>query len=219
MKSVIFDLDYTIYDADQYFKGAFHDISSYLSLKYSIPKSDVDENLYHIWCEKGSMHPFLFNDLLKSIKINESEVNHIVKIFNDYDGKITLYKDARLVLNQLSRAGFKLGILTDGDPERQKRKIERLGIASYFEIIVYAKNIAPKPSKFPYLEVLNKLGLNGSDVLYVGDNPLLDFEGAKNAQMITVRILKGEFSKYPRNKWIDFEIKNLKEIEGIVSNV
>lgn len=219
MEAVIFDLDNTLYDVEQYFKGSFIEISQYLSEKCLYHPNEIYEISMNLWKEKTSMYPFLFNDLLIILEIDQKYLNNVIGLFNEYEGSIFPYNDTIPTLNKLKDDGYFLGILTDGNPERQKRKIEKLNIESYFDVIIYAKNIAPKPSKDPYLNVLNKFGFKGLDVLYVGDNPKLDFEGAKKVDMITARILKGEFAKFPSNSWIDYEIKNLKEIEGIVSNV
>ena len=51
---------------------------------------------------------------------------------------------------------------------------------------------------------------------YVGDNPLLDFKGAKKIGMKTIRILKGEFRNMSKNKYIDYEIKEIKEVLNII---
>ena len=219
MKAIIFDLDFTLFDTEQYLKGAFCSISSYLSSKYPILKKDVYKTLYGMWNQKGSMHPYLFNDLLKSINIDEKELPNLINIYNNYQYVLNPYSDTIMVLSSLKKSGYKLGILTDGKPDRQKRKIELLNLKEYFDIIIYAKYISPKPSSSSYFNALQKLDLKGEDVLYVGDNPLLDFQGAKKAKMVSVRILRGEFSKIPTNEFIDYEINNLTEIEGIISHV
>ena len=46
----------------------------------------------------------------------------------------------------------------------------------------------------------------------VGDNPYIDFEGAKKTGMITARLLKGEFSDIDTDEWIDYNIKNMYDV-------
>jgi FMN phosphatase YigB (HAD superfamily) len=62
------------------------------------------------------------------------------------------------------------------------------------------------------MKALKKLDVVPSETFYVGDNPLVDFEGAKKAGMKTIRILRGEFKKFPKNMYIDFEVKDLIEV-------
>ena len=41
MKAALFDLDNTLYDAQQYFLGAFIDVSKYIAAKHDIPERAV----------------------------------------------------------------------------------------------------------------------------------------------------------------------------------
>jgi putative hydrolase of the HAD superfamily len=221
VKAVIFDLDNTLYDARQYFLGAFKSVSRYISSKYNIPERKVYKALDKIWRKKTSMYPYLFDDLLKFLHIDQDSpevVKAIVKNFNEYAGVLEPFPDAVPTLHTLKERGCKLGIITDGDVERQKRKIEKLQLVPFFDIIVYAKELESKPSPAPFLAVLEKLGVKGVDSFYIGDNPLIDFQGAKEVGLTTVRVLRGEFMKVPPNEYIDFEIESLDKLPGIVGN-
>jgi len=217
MKAVFFDLDNTLYDSREYCFGAFKEISDYLSEKYNIPSSEIYKNLTNLWQKKTSIYPYLFDDLLKILDIKNGKLTmNIVKIFNGYKGKLKPYSEVISTLKKLKKGGYKLGIITDGNVERQKRKIKLLGIKNFFETIIYTKEIEPKPSESPFLVALGKIKIKPRNAFYVADNPLVDFEGAKKIGMITLRIKKGEFMKIPKNKYIDFEIKNFSEILNIV---
>jgi putative hydrolase of the HAD superfamily len=221
VKAVLFDLDYTLYDARQYFLGAFESISKYVSSKYNIPEQKVYEELDGIWRNKTSMYPHMFDDLLEFFHIDRDSpevVKAIVKKFNEYTGEMEPYPDTIPTLHILKERGCKLGIITDGDVERQKRKIERLRLAPLFDVIVYAKELESKPSPAPFLAVLANLSVKDADSFYIGDNPLIDFQGAKEVGVTTIRILRGEFNKVPRNEYIDFEIESLDKLPGIVEH-
>lgn len=216
MRAILFDLDNTLYDARKYFIGAFTVISEYLSGKYSIYQEVIYNELVKLWEKKTSMHPHLFNDLLYLFNINENEVEILVKIFNEYDGKLEPYPDAILTLQELKRRYYKLGVVTDGNVDRQKRKMELLGFRHFFDVIIYAKEIDSKSSPHPYFKALEELKTKPSNTFYVADNPLIDFEGAKKAGMRTIRLLRGEFAKVPGDKYIDFEINRLDKLLEII---
>lgn len=216
MSAVLFDLDNTLYDVKEYFTGAFAVVSEYLSKKYDIYREDIYNALVKLWEEKTSMYPHLFNDLLYIFGINENEVEILVKVFNEYNGKLEPYPDVIPTLQGLKRRRCKLGIVTDGNVERQKRKIELLGFRHFFDAIIYAKEIDSKPSPRPYLKALEELEVKPSNIFYVADNPLIDFEGAKGVEMRTIRLLRGEFAEFPRNKHIDFQIKRLDKLLEII---
>lgn len=215
IKAVLFDLDNTLYDTEQYLFGASDDVSKYISTKYNIPQQEVYETLVGLWREKTSMYPYLFNDLVSLLHLDRDNPEDIVKIFNEYSGPIEPYPDVIPTFRTLQEMDYKLGIITDGNVERQKRKVELLRFESLFDVIIYAEELESKPSSLPFLTALERLKVKASDAFYVADNPLIDFKGAKEAGISTIRILRGEFVGIPRDENIDFEIEKLEELLGI----
>lgn len=216
MKATLFDLDNTLYDAQQYFLGAFDDISQYLSTKYNMPKREIFQTTAELWRQKTSMYPYFFNDLLDLFHFDRGNLQGIIDIFNGYTGWIEPHPDVIPTLQALRERSYRLGIITDGNVERQKRKIGSLKLEPFFDVIIYTKEIQSKPSPTPFLIALAKLKVKAPDAFYIADNPLIDFKGAKEAGMKTIRILRGEFTKIPRNEYIDFEIEKLDELLRIV---
>jgi putative hydrolase of the HAD superfamily len=210
MKAALFDLDNTLYDAQQYFLGAFTDV------KNDISERAVYKALVKLWKEKTSMYPYLFNDLLELLHLGQASLPTLVKTFNEYAGTIEPYPDAIPTLHALKETGVKLGIITDGNVERQKRKIELLGLTPLFNAIIYAEEVASKPSPIPFLAALERLHIKATDACYIADNPLIDFKGAKKAGIKTIRILRGEYTKIPWNEYIDFEVERLEELMEII---
>jgi putative hydrolase of the HAD superfamily len=217
MKAALFDLDNTLYDSQQYFLGAFADVSKYISTKHNIPERAVYEALVKLWKEKTSIYPYLFNDLLELLHQGQNDLPTVVKTFNEYAGTIEPYPDAIPTLHVLKETRVKLGIITDGNAERQKRKIKLLGLTPLFDVVIYAREVAPKPSPTPFLAALERLSVRAVDAFYIADNPLIDFKGAKEAGMKTIRVLQGEFTVIPRDEHIDFEITKLDQLLEIVN--
>jgi len=211
-KAVLFDLDNTLYDGQQYFLGASNDISKYISAKYDLSQHEVYETLVELWRQKTSMHPYLFNDLLNLFHLDQDSLKSIVKIFNEHSRRIEPYPDVVPILRILKERDYKLGIITDGNIERQKRKIESLRLKSLFDVVIYSKEVESKPSPRPFLAALDKLRVKPSVAFYVADNPLIDFQGARRLGIRTIRILRGEFSRIPGNEYIDSEIEKLDEL-------
>lgn len=218
MKAIIFDLDNTLYNVEQYYLGAFKEIAEYLSKKYNFSKQEIYKRLVNLWRGKTSMYSHLFDDLLDFFELG-NELGNVIKIFNNYDGELKPYPDVIQTLKESKKRNYKLGILTDGNVERQKRKIKSLGIIQFFDIIIFTKEINnPKPSEIPFQEAINKLKITPQKSFYVGDNPLIDFEGAKKVGMKTVRVLKGEFKNIPKNEFVYYEIKEFKGLLEVVNN-
>ena len=188
MKAVFFDLDNTLYATRDYYLGSFNEISSYLSSKYSVDKNQVYKFLVNLWQEKSSMYSHLFDDLIKEQNLDTEIISELVKIFNDYEiKKEDLYDDVIPALSKL-KDDYNIGLITDGTVSRQRRKIKTLDIEKNFDVIVFTKNFEAKPSSKAYLEALNKINVTPEFAVYVGDNPFLDFRGAKEIEMKTIRI-------------------------------
>jgi putative hydrolase of the HAD superfamily len=214
MKAVIFDLDNTLFDVEQYFSGAFSDVADYLKEKYHLSSIEIYQKLMNIWKEKTSMYPRLFNDLLGELGLEE-ELEKVVQIFNEYEGELKPYSDTIPLLSMLNQTNFKLGLITDGNAHRQRRKINLLDIARFFDVIIFTTEIGQsKLTEVPFRKALHELKTSPEYSFYVGDNPYLDFKGAKQTGMKTVRLLKGEFKNIRKNEYIDYEINELKELLG-----
>ena len=147
------------------------------------------------------------------LKISTSD---LVKIFNEQEVyESDLFSDTIPVLKKLSNK-FKLGIITDGDVSRQKRKLENCKLYDFVNFVIYTKEIEPKPSPKPFQHALNQLLSSTVRPFYVADNPKIDFKGAKQLNFSTIRIIRGEFKNIDSDEYVDYSIEKLYEIEKII---
>lgn len=95
--------------------------------------------------------------------------------------RVTLYPDVLPALQALGQR-FRLFTASNGNAD-----LECIGIANYFEHSVSARRVgAMKPDARLFQAVLAGRDLSPAEVLYVGDDPLLDVEGARGAGMQAV---------------------------------
>jgi putative hydrolase of the HAD superfamily len=88
-----------------------------------------------------------------------------------------LLPGAQSTLYLLLSRGYRLGLLTNGDGETQRYKIERFGLAKYFERILIEGEIGfGKPDVRIYWLALSALGLKPEQTYMVGDNLNWDVE-------------------------------------------
>ena len=216
-RAVFFDLDNTLYDYRDYYSYALLEIGKYLADKYEVDVFEVHKWGIEILSKKSSRYPKLFDDLLDMLDIPRSEVKKCVEIFNTISPPIGPFSDVIPTLEKLKDYGVILGIITDGNPLRQSRKIKLLGLSKYFNIVVFSYEYGyPKPAKEPYIYALRIAKVTPAQAYYVGDDPRFDFKGAKEIGMTTIRLLRGEFVNIPRNEYIDYEIESLPEIIEII---
>ncbi len=88
---------------------------------------------------------------------------------------------AQSTLDLLHSKGYRLGLLTNGDGETQRYKIERFDLAKYFETILVEGELGfGKPDMRIYRLALSALGLESEDTCMVGDNLNWDVEAPQS---------------------------------------
>ncbi|MDF2721138.1 MAG: phosphoglycolate phosphatase [Paenibacillus sp.] len=87
------------------------------------------------------------------------------------DRAIDLYPGAIDTLLHLKQIGIKLALLTNGSTKAQRRKIDRFGLAPYFDCIFVEEEFGVgKPDARVYEQALRQLGVDREDAWMVGDN-------------------------------------------------
>jgi FMN phosphatase YigB (HAD superfamily) len=92
-----------------------------------------------------------------------------------FDGVKTLLDDIRLL-------GIPTAIVTDLTAQIQFRKIVYFGLDHYFDHIVTSEEAGyDKPHKEPFELAIDKMKPKGGCIWMIGDNPLNDIKGARDA--------------------------------------
>ena len=92
--------------------------------------------------------------------------------------RMRLFPDALACLEGARRDGIPLGLVTNGDARQQRYKIERWGLAKYFDAVVIEGEFGVgKPDPSVYRHVLDSLGIAPADAVMVGDNLEFDVDG------------------------------------------
>jgi len=99
-----------------------------------------------------------------------------------YERGWELFPDVLDCLDNLD--GYRLAILSNGDSSQQRQKLRDTGIDDYFEEVVVSGDIGiAKPEKLVFDEIVDKMEVEHSECVYVGDSYGADFVGADNAGM------------------------------------
>jgi putative hydrolase of the HAD superfamily len=91
--------------------------------------------------------------------------------------------DAKKVVVELHRRGYKLGILSNTITEREiPQWLEEDGLSPYFSTVILSSVFGRrKPDPAIYLEAARKAGVPPARAAYVGDNPARDVVGSRQA--------------------------------------
>lgn len=112
-----------------------------------------------------------------------------------------------------SLKGSRLGIISNGDEDQQRRKLDKMGIADDFEIVVTsgkAGKAKPDPIIFEY--ACREAGVKPEESVYVGDNLKVDIWGCRSHNMKGIWINRGESSDFvtDADAVVIYDLKDLK---------
>jgi HAD superfamily hydrolase (TIGR01549 family) len=93
------------------------------------------------------------------------------------------------VLDNLKSHGIILGIITNGSPFSQNRKIDALGIREYLSTIIISESVnVKKPDEKIFAIALEEINVSASDTWYIGDHPVNDILSSSSAGLTPVWI-------------------------------
>jgi putative hydrolase of the HAD superfamily len=79
-----------------------------------------------------------------------------------------------------------VGVLTNGPEQRQRAKVEALGLGDRVDAIVYAGDLPRrKPHAEPFERLTAALSVEPGETLYVGNSLSYDVAGAHNAGLLS----------------------------------
>lgn len=110
--------------------------------------------------------------------------------FADYVAAWRLHADALPLLERLEATpGTRLGIITNGDPAFQGRKLAAVGLGDRFDTVVAsgAEGVV-KPDAAIFRIACDRLGVEPGDAVYVGDRLRTDAIGAAEAGLTGIWI-------------------------------
>lgn len=107
--------------------------------------------------------------------------------FESYRGAWELFDDALPCLDRLADAGVRVGVITNGEADYQRAKLDRTGLGDRFEHVVASGAVGvAKPDPGIFLHACALFDTAPGDALYVGDRLLTDAVGAASAGLTGV---------------------------------
>lgn len=219
VKAVIFDLDDTLISEYDYIMSGFNYVAEMLAKKYHSSASYIYEILIRLFKDNSKN---VFNRLLDKLNIaySNKDILSLVKEYRGHIPNISFYDDVMPLIDYLKVKNIKIGIITDGYIESQKRKLEKVNAYNLFDYIIITDELGKefwKPHPKPFEMMKGFFGVEFDEMMYIGDNPEKDFYIGSIYPVTTVRIMREKSvyakSRYKENIKETFMVVSLKELK------
>lgn len=214
IKAVIFDLDHTLFDRHATLRA----IAPLFRKHFDVNSGITDDYIAEKWIYADDRYVYDgWRYIFEYLK--ENGIFKTAPSFDDYRSFVFLtfaeiavkFDFTYPMLMSLKRDGLKVALITNGRHELQYKKLSLIGLRYVFdEIIVSGDVMIEKPDRDIFLMMCEKLGVQPSECVYVGDNPFNDIGGAKGAGMYTFHI-KTVYSN-PKTPAADIEINTVADV-------
>jgi putative hydrolase of the HAD superfamily len=178
-KAILFDLDDTLYDLRSYWRGRLGRALDDVLTRY--PHFDRDELMRTAIAEKVYIEKLPAFLRERGVE-DEALIANAHDVFGrDWFARLELYEDAAQTLAAL-RPRYKLGLVTNGPSRTQRPKIEQFKLADHLDLLVVSEEVGvAKPDPAIFEIALDRLGVQASETLFVGDSIEFDMRGAASA--------------------------------------
>ena len=193
-RAVVFDLDDTLYSERRFILSGFAAVAATVE-QLGPPRREVFRTLVKALREGRRQEAF--QAICARYGLSEDLVASWVAIVRSHRPRLKLPRQTRRVLTALA-PGWAIGVVTNGIPAVQARKVEALGLAELVDAVVFASEHGSgrgKPDPEPYLTCLTRLGVVPMRSVFVGNDADIDVGGARAVGMWTVRVAR-------RSEWV-----------------
>ncbi len=189
LNAVVFDLDDTLYPERKFVLSGFRAVSRWVEQNTEISFTDAYGQLVHFFEE--NLYGNTFDRFLEDHGMwSASIVQEMVGIYREHHPEISSFPEVPDMLVRLGKR-FKIGLLSDGYLDVQQRKLDALGLEQSFNAVIFSDKWgkdAWKPNPYPFNVMLEIFGVRAAQAVYVADNPVKDFLGARRAGMSSIRL-------------------------------
>ena len=223
IKAAVFDLDHTLFDRYETLKR----IVPFFREGFKISEGITDEFIYEklSWADKNFVHigwPKILEYLCSQGIFEEAPV------YQDYeDFVISKFKEIAVkfpfaipTINEIKAMGLKVGLITNSESHVQIRKLAMLDLTDAFDYVIISGDTPyRKPQKEIFLMMAEKLGVDISEMMYIGDHPKFDVDGSRNAGCVPVWVKTTGTWIFPEIEKPELQVETVEEVPQIIKRL
>jgi FMN hydrolase / 5-amino-6-(5-phospho-D-ribitylamino)uracil phosphatase len=223
VRAICFDLDNTLWDVWPVIVRAEQKMYDFLAQRYPRVVANVTIEMMRSAREQTAAaypqmrHDFTFlrkqtlRDHAREFGYAEAMAEEAFDAFIQARNEVDLYADVLPALEQL-RTRYRLFTASNGNAD-----LGQIGIAHFFERTIAARQVgALKPDPAIFHKVIEGTDLQAHDVVYVGDDPLLDIAGARGAGMQAIWIDRQGSDWPPEIEPAAYTVRSLAELTQLL---
>jgi putative hydrolase of the HAD superfamily len=218
-RAIVFDLDDTLYRERRFALSGFAAVAREVERRSGAPASSSFAVLRRALTSGRRQRAF--QDVVEHCGLPADSVTELIAVYRTHQPRLRLPLASSQVIHELRRR-WKIGILTNGFPEIQARKVAALGLSDMVDAVVFGLDTGPgKPDIVAFSTVLDRLGVPAASSVFVGDDPRCDIMGARQAGMKTIRIRQGVHGRAfvaPGDE-ADVAVDSLTDVPAVVAGL
>lgn len=214
IKTVIFDIDNTLYSYDENHIYGMKAMEDYCKSVFGISREEMDQYykksgqlvINRIGSEVAAIHSRLLRTQCMLELMGQPLFPHALNMYHAYWDTLIRQsqptKGSLEFIKELKKRNIRIGIGTDMTAYIQYKKLEALGVAPYVDFIVTSEEAGVEKPHTHFFEVcVEKAKVRAEECAFIGDSLTKDVEGASENGLKGIWYTKGEEvqgeSKYP----------------------
>jgi putative hydrolase of the HAD superfamily len=188
-RAILLDLDDTLYPHRAFVLSGFRRVAERLARERGLPLRTVLRVLRRAYTNGEGGNEL--HVLCARFGLPSSIEPWLVAVMRDHAPSLRLPRESASVLTAL-RASWKIGLLTTGAPEIQRRKIAALGLGNLVDAVVFAADYGDggrQPGSEAFHAALDQLNATPETAVFVGDDPATDIAGASAVGLRTIHVI------------------------------
>lgn len=196
---IVFDLDDTLYPEIDYVVSGFKAVGQFVQQRFGV--TEFPKLAKRIFDD--GIRTRVFDRALLEIGLEPDPwlISDLVDVYRSHTPDLVLSREVAQVLGELGNS-TRLALLTDGFAHSQRLKISSLELDQFFgAIVVTGEHPASwrKPGLMGFDHLQKFFQAPPNRAMYVGDNPVKDFEGPQSLgwSVARIRLTEGIYSELP----------------------
>jgi len=188
IQAVVFDLDDTLFAERDYVRSGYRAVAD----EMAATADEAAKISEWMWSRFRRGHTErMFNAAAEQFGLSATEetIRRCVTCYRDHIPDIAPLPEAVEVLTAL-RGRVKLGVLSDGFLPAQQLKFDALGLADYFDAVLFTESLGRefwKPSPVGFERIAADLNVPHAACCYVADNAAKDFLAPNALGWLTIQ--------------------------------